>query len=332
MSEMIEASHPPFDMAALELNVAQEVERLTQSLFDCIYHKLHRRGAVVGCSGGIDSSVVLTLCARALGPERVVALLMPERESSAESAMLAQGLANDLGVAAITEDLTGALDAADCYRRRDEAIGRLIPEYAPGWAAKIGLPGDLLDQETLNVFYLTVRSPNGQERKVRLPPREYLEIVAASNMKQRARMAMLYYHAEARHFAVVGTAPKNEHDLGFFVKHGDGGVDISPIQHLFKSQVYQLARYLGVPAAIQARTPTTDTYPGGSTQEEFFYRMPTAILDTIWLGHERNISADVIAAAHGLSIQQVEAVIADIQRKRRSTHFLRQSPVTFGPE
>jgi NAD+ synthase len=327
---MATAIPPPFGLAALQLDVAQEVERLTQFLCDGILHKLHRRGAVVGCSGGIDSSVVLALCARALGPERVVALLMPERESSRDSAVFAQALADQLGVATVTEDLTAVLAGAGCYRRRDEAIGRLIPEYAPGWAAKISLPGDLLSQGTLNVFYLTVTSPSGEERRVRLPPSEYLEIVAASNMKQRARMAMLYYHAEARSFAVVGTAPKNEYELGFFVKHGDGGVDISPIQHLFKSQVYQLAKYLGVPDSIVARAPTTDTYPGGSTQEEFFYRLPFDVLDTIWLGHERNVSVEVIATELGLSTRQVEAVVADIQRKKRSTEYLRQSAVTRG--
>ena len=330
MPQIGEPTPPPFGMAALQLDVAQEVARLTQFLSDGILRKLHRRGAVVGCSGGVDSSVVLAVCARALGPERVVALLMPERESSPESAVFAQAVADQLGVAAVTEDLTGALEGAGCYRRRDEAIGRVIPEYAPGWAAKIGLPGDLLSQGTLNVFYLTVTGPNGQQQRARLPPHEYLEIVAASNMKQRARMAMAYYYAEARNYAVVGTAPKNEHDLGFFVKHGDGGADISPIQHLFKSQVYMLAKHLGVPEAIQARSPTTDTYPGGSTQEEFFYRLPFDVLDTIWLGLERNLSPDVIAAALGLSTQQVEMVIADVQRKKRSTHFLRQSAVTIG--
>jgi NAD+ synthase len=148
-------------------------------------------------------------------------------------------------------------------------------------------------------------------------------------MKQRARMAMLYFHAECRNFAVVGTAPKNEYELGFFVKYGDGGVDVSPIQHLYKTQVYQLAKCLDVPEAIQARTPTTDTYPGGSTQEEFFYRLPFDVLDTIWLGHERSVSSDVIATALGLSTRQVEVVVADIQRKKRSTNFLRQSPVTL---
>src|SRR5262245_6695496 len=121
MTEMVEAAQFNIGTAALQLDAAREVERLAQFLSDSILHKLHRRGAVVACSGGVDSSVVLALCARALGPERVVALLMPERESSRESTLFAQELADQLGVASITEDLTGALDGAGCYRRRDEA-------------------------------------------------------------------------------------------------------------------------------------------------------------------------------------------------------------------
>jgi NAD+ synthase len=116
--------------------------------------------------------------------------------------------------------------------------------------------------------------------------REYLQIVAASNLKQRTRMSTLYYHAEMRNYAVIGTANKNEHDQGFFVKYGDGGVDIQPIAHLFKTQVYQLARYLGVPEEIQQRPPTTDTYSASCTQEEFSF----ACLSRRWIcsGMPRN--------------------------------------------
>ena len=329
MTDVIDTTQTLVSTAALWLDVVWEVERLTQFLRDGILHTLHRRGVVVGCSGGIDSSVVLALCARALGPERVVALLMPERESSPESAVLAQALADQLGVAAITEDLTGALEGAGCYRRRDEAIRRVFPEFDVEWKSKITLPGGLLDLGTLNVFYLTIIRPDGQEFRRRLPAAEYAQIVASSNFKQRMRMTTLYYHAELRHFAVVGTAQKNEHDLGFFVKYGDGGVDINPIRHLYKSQVYQLAEYLEVPAAIQARTPTTDTYSAGSTQEEFFFRMPFAVLDVVWAGHEQGRPIQELAAALQLSVAQVERAIDDIKRKERTTEYLRASVLAF---
>jgi NAD+ synthase len=277
----------------------------------------------VGISGGIDSSVVLALCVQAFGPERVVGVLLPEGESSPDSAQLAHLLADQFSVPTVTEDISEALRGAGCYRRRDEAMARIFPEYAHDWKAKIVLPGQLLEKDTLNVFYLTVTSPNGQEFTKRLPLREYYQIVAASNFKQRTRMAMLYYHAELRNYAVIGTANKNEHDQGFFVKHGDGGVDVAPIVHLFKTQVYQLARYVGIPEEIQSRTPTSDTYSAGSTQEEFFFRVPFAILDVIWFGYEHNVPAASIAQALDLTVEQVERVIADIVRKQRTTAYLR---------
>ena len=241
-------NHPaPFDRRALTLSAADEVDRIVSGLRRAVHQTLHRQGAVVGISGGIDSSVVLALCVRAFGPERVVGLMMPERDSSPDSALLATRLAEQFGVTAITEDISAVLEGSGCYRRRDEAIARLFPEFGPGWKAKIVIPGSLLDEDTLNVFHVTVVSPGGQTFSRRMPLREYAQVVAASNLKQRNRMTMLYYHAELRNYAVVGTGNKNEHALGFFVKYGDGGVDVQPILHLFKTQVFLLAEYLGVP-------------------------------------------------------------------------------------
>jgi NAD+ synthase len=281
----------------------------------------------VGVSGGIDSAVVLALAVKALGPERVLALSLPERESSPESVDLAHRLAGHYGVHCEVAEITPALEGAGCYRLRDEAIRRIFPEYGPGWKAKISLPGNLLDRETLNIFTLTVYDPGGVEHSQRLPTRELLQIVAATNFKQRTRMSMLYYYAEAHHYAVLGTANKNEHGLGFFVKYGDGGADLQPIAHLFKSQVYQLAAALDIPEDIRQRTPTTDTYSAGSTQEEFFYRVPFEILDLVWYGIEAGYPTLEIAAALDLNTDQVERVAADIRRKQRTTAYLRQSPL-----
>jgi NAD+ synthase len=312
-----------------QFDAEAELARLITALHQAVHRQLRRAGAVVGISGGVDSSVVLGLCARALGPERVIGVMLPEHDSSPDSALLAAAVAARFGVQTLTEDITAALEGFGCYARRDEAIRRLFPEFAPGWKSKITLPGSLLEDGTLNVFYLTVVSPDGEEQTKRMPPREYYQIVAASNFKQRTRMAMLYYHAEARNYAVVGTANKNEHDLGFFVKHGDAGVDVQPIGHLFKSQVYQLAEALDVPLEVRQRTPTSDTYSAGSTQEEFFFRLPFAVLDAIWHGYEMGMASGEIAADLGLTEEQVDRVVADIVRKERTTEYLRRSPISF---
>ncbi|MEQ8540440.1 MAG: NAD(+) synthase [Coleofasciculus sp. D1-CHI-01] len=323
MNDPVKTDAIGFNKHSLNLDVANETERIVEQLRQSVHQTLRRRGAVLGISGGIDSSVVLGLCAKAFGSEPVVALLLPEGESSPESATLAQLVADHYGVQTITEDISGVLDGFGCYRRRNDAIARLFPEFGEGWQAKIALPGNLLEKETLNIFSLTVTNPEGEEFTKRLPPQEYYQIVAASNFKQRSRMAMLYYHAELNNYAVIGTANKNEHLLGFFVKYGDGGIDVSPIAHLFKTQVYQLARYLDVPDEIQQRTPTSDTYPGGSSQEEFFFRLPFDILDTIWFGYEQGVKNDEIAQALDLTVEQVERVVADIVRKQRTTSYLR---------
>jgi len=314
-----------FSKDSIQIDARQEVERIVSRLQKSVRGEMRRYGGVVGVSGGIDSSVVLALCVRAFGPDHIAAILMPEKESDPESENLGKLISNHFGVKSILEDITPAVNGFGSYRRRDEAIKRLVPEYDTnlGYKAKIVLPGNLLESEILNVFMLTVVDPEGKEETQRIPVKELRQIVAASNFKQRTRMAFLYYHAELNHYAVIGTANKDEHDLGFFVKHGDGGVDLQPIAHLYKIQVYQLAEELDIPEVILGRDPTTDTYSAGGTQQEFFFRVPFAILDRIWQGHKMNVSHKEIAAALNLSDDQVKRVVEDILRKKQTTDYLR---------
>jgi NAD+ synthase len=318
-----------FTRHSLDINPEQETERIVQALRQHVHQTMHRRGVVLGISGGVDSSVVLALCVRAFGPQHVTALLLPEKDSDPDSERLGRLVAGRFQVEPLLEVITPVLDGFGCYPRRDEAIRRLFPEYdaALGYKAKIVLPQNLLDEDTLNFFSLTIVTPQGEEKTRRLPVREYSQIVAASNFKQRTRMAMLYYHAELRNYAVVGTANKNEHDQGFFVKWGDGGVDIQPIVHLFKTQVYQLAEYLGVPDEIRQRPPTSDTYSAACTQEEFFFRLPFAVMDVLWYAMEHNVPIAEVAQAMELEEIQVQRAYNDFTRKQRTTDYLRLPPI-----
>ena len=316
-----------FSKDILTLDAEREVEKITQKLKEDVVKRLKKRGAVVGISGGIDSSLVLALCAKTFGPKKVLGVLMPETDSNPESLRLATDLANHFGVESIVETMSDALAGFGCYRRRDEAVKRVFPEYNESYKVKIVLPDNILEKDSINFFYLVMIAPDGTEKKERLPLKEYLQIVAASNFKQRSRMSMLYYHAEARNYAVIGTGNKNEHMQGFFVKYGDGGADVKPIAGLFKTQVFQLAEYLGVPEEIINRIPTTDTYSAEQTQEEFFFRLPFKQLDMIWAGYEQNVSASEISAAVGLNPGQVQNVIYDIQRKINTTEYLRMAPL-----
>lgn len=319
-----------FEKDSILIDAKKETERIINELRNILAKKLHKRGAVVGVSGGIDSSVVLALCANAFGPEKVLALMMPDKDSSPDSLNLAKKIVEKFKVPYLVEDITEAVNGFGAYKRRDEAVKKVFPEYNESYKMKIVLPKDDEAKGKLNVYYVTIISPDGEEKTARLPLVEYLQIVAASNFKQRSRTNFLYYHAEARNYAVIGTGNKNEHEQGFFVKYGDGGADIKPIAHLFKTQVYQLAEYLGVPEEIQKRTPTTDTYSAEQTQEEFFFRLPYSILDRIWYGWEKGFSSKDIADALNLTEAQVDVVIKDIKQKIQTTEYLRMEPISLG--
>jgi len=316
-----------FHKDILRLDAESVIEDICGVIKKQVRQDLKKAGAVLGISGGIDSSVVAALCARALGPDRVLGVMMPEKESSPDSRNLAQELADHLGIASAVDNIAPALEGFDCYRKRDEAIKRVFPEYKAGYNVKITIASKPLEKASLNFFNATIESPDGKAVTKRLPREEYLQIVAASNFKQRTRMAHLYYHAERMNYAVAGTGQKDEHELGFFVKYGDGGADFKPIAHLFKMQVFQLAEILPIPDDIRRRPPTTDTYSAEVTQTDFFYGVPFHILDPCWYGLENDVAPGEVAKALGLTAEQVRRVYDDIRQKQRGTKYLRLPPL-----
>jgi NAD+ synthase len=309
----------------LAIDAAAEVTRISEALRAQVMGTLRKRGLVVGISGGIDSSVVAALGVKAFGKERVFAIMMPERDSSGEASELGRLLADALGVEAITERLAPTLEAAGCYARQLEAIRSVCPEFAEGDRFKLTLPS-ILESDRLNVTYLTVES-KGAARTVRLTPSAYLQLVAATNYKQRLRKVTEYYHADRLNYAVAGTPNRLEYDQGFFVKGGDGLADVKPIAHLYKTQVYALAEHLGVPAEIRRRPPTTDTFSLPQGQDEFYFSLPYDKMDLCLYGHDHGVDPGEVGARLGLSADQVQRVYRDIEQKRRATRYLHAPPL-----
>ena len=310
-----------FSTQVLHIDTDKEIERITSTIRTILSSRLKRRGLVVALSGGIDSSVTVALAASAVGAERVLALLMPERQSSPDTLELSRRVAECCHVSYQHEDISGILDAVGFYRRYDDAVRQVISDYGEGWKSKIVIP-NVLAGKGFNLFSIVVQDPEGRENKARLPLDAYLAIVAATNFKQRIRKMMEYYFADRKHYAVAGTPNRLEFDQGFFVKLGDGAADVKPIAHLYKTQVYQLAAALGLPDDIIKRPPTTDTYSLSQGQDEFFFSLPYDKMDLCLYGKNHGVSPAEAAGVVGITPEQVQRVYDDIDTKRVTTRYL----------
>jgi NAD+ synthase len=315
---------------ALAIDPEQVAKEIEESMRTTVSRELHRRGGVVGVSGGIDSSVTVGLSARAFGPKRTLALLMPEADSDPDTLNISRQVAEAFGVETVLEDITPILEATGCYERREEAVRSVVPQYGLGWKFKIVLPS-VVEGEGYRLFSLVAQAPDGETIEVRLPAEQYRTIVAATNFKQRTRKMLEYFHADRLNYAVIGTPNRLEYDQGFFVKLGDGAADAKPIAHLYKSQVYQLARHIGVPDSVLERPPTTDTYSLPQTQEEFYFSLPYEGMDLCLYAHNQGLPPEAVADAVSLSPEQVQRVYDDIDQKRRTTRYLHLAPQLVEP-
>ena len=315
-----------FSNDVLHIDPEKEVAKISKRLRDLMVNRLKRRGIIIGLSGGIDSSVTTALAVKAFGQARVLALLMPERHSAGETLKLSSNVADHFGVKSIHEDISGILEAVGFYKRYDEAVRLIIPEYGEGWKSKIVTP-NVTKTRGFNLFSIVAQKPDYTVVKKRLPLKPYLEIVAASNFKQRIRKMLEYYHADRLNFVVAGTPNRLEYDQGFFVKLGDGAADVKPIAHLYKTQVYQLAEYLGVPEEIRKRPPTTDTYSLAQGQDEFYFSLSYDKMDLCLYGKNNGVSVERVASAIDLTSEQVQRVYDDIDTKRSTTRYLHLPPI-----
>ena len=315
-----------FSPAVLDLDLPATAERLAAGLVDAV-KKLRRRGVVVAVSGGVDSACVAALAARALGPSRVHALLLPERDSSPESSELGEAVCRKFGLEWTRHDIAPILAAAGCYREREDAVRSVFPGFEPSMRWKMVLAGDRLATGKLPVWQVVVEVSPGRTETFRLSPEAYLRILAATNFKQRTRKMLEYFHADRLVYAVAGTPNLVEYDQGFFVKLGDGAADVKPIARLYKTQVFALARHLGVPEEITSREPTTDTYSLAQSQEEFYYSLDHRRMDLVLWAHDHGVSPEEAAPVLGLTPAHVKHAFEDVERKRRVAEYLHAAPV-----
>lgn len=317
-----------FSAAVLNIDAEQETELIVAGIRNTMRNDLKRRGIVLGISGGIDSSVTAALAVRALGKERVFGLEMPELHSAKETVELSTTVIEHLGIESLRIDISPILQAVGSYRHYDDAVRMVIPEYGNGWKSKMVI-SNIFDNKGFSHSSIVAQAPDGSIFKERLPLKPYLEIVAATNFKQRTRKMLEYYHADRLNFAVAGTPNRLEYDQGFFVKLGDGAADVKPIAHLYKSQVYQMADYLGIPEEIRRRLPTTDTYSMPQGQDEFYFSLPYHLMDLCLYAKNHGITPDMAASASGLTPEQVQRVYDDIDTKRSTTRYLHLKAITL---
>jgi NAD+ synthase len=311
-----------FQRDVLAFDRAAEAERISGFIREHM-GLLKREGAVVGLSGGVDSALAAGLCVKSLGPEKVIGLVLPERESNPLSREYALREARRTGIRVEVIDITPTLEAFGTYKKRDEAVQEVWPGYGPGWRSKLTLPPDLLARDAFNFFSLRIADPDGRESSVRLKKETLFKIIAATDTKQRTRMMHLYYWAEKLNYFVCGTTNRTETLQGYFVKYGDGGVDLEPIAHLYKTQVFELAEHLGVSEEIRKRAPSPDTFSLEVSDEEFYFRMPYETLDLLLFAWEKALPVEEVGAVMKLSSDQVQRAFRDFTAKYNATQHLR---------
>lgn len=262
-------------------------------------HRLGRRGAVVQLSGGIDSSVVVHLCAKALGAENVVALYLPDTSTGPDTAAFVEAAAASAGVRLVERPIGQAIDA----QQPIEGINKLIRKYEPGYDAStyaysVNAATNVARRLGALVYEVAIGPRHGSpEKTLRMSVDDLRALIAYQNRKQRTRMLFAYAEAEALGYAVVGASNGDELDTGFVVKYGDDAADICAIGDLTKPAVYDFARELGVPQRIIDRTPTTDTYALTQTQQDYYYALPADVLRTLVGDGETTPSDEAIEAA-----------------------------------
>lgn len=311
-------------------NVADLKEKLPHFMKETVSDTLNKEGIVIGVSGGVDSALIATLAVKALGPDRVYGLILPEKESSPSSRELALRLCKKLKIPCGEVPITPMLESFGIYTQKEALLKELFPLYDPSiHSTNLFLPPGIASQSLLSLPSIRLSDEKGSISTKRLSAPQYLKLISLQNVKQRTRMIVLYMHAEKMNYAVSGTTNKSELLTGYFVKFGDGGVDIEPIADLYKLQVYNLSEMLKIDKNIISRPPSPDTWSHFTSDEDFYLRMPYDILDQLLYAEEHHIPMEIVRKNTNLSISQIESAKKHIDRMKNASRMLQMPPPVF---
>ena len=304
------------------------VQHLQDFIHKQVYDNFRKRGIVVGISGGIDSAISAKLCCNAVGKENVLGIILPEKESNPQSQEFAKKYCEKLGIKYEIEDITSILDSSEIYQIREKIVKKYFPDYNQSCEYRLVF-SENFDNDGLSIPYLEVNDGNNQIHKIKLSLNDYFTITAATNIKHRIRMTRLYFHAEKNNFLVCGTTNKAEFQQGYFVKYGDGGVDIEPLANLYKTQIYQLGKYLEIPNEIIDRKASPDTWSFDVSDEEFFYSLPYEIVDLMLFAKEKSVTLSDICSTLDLKEEKVKRILNSIERKLQASKTSRIFPPSW---
>jgi NAD+ synthase len=315
-----------FSRDILKLNCQEVAYEIQNFIKNEVFNKFKRKGAILGLSGGVDSALSAALCVNALGAENVIGLILPEKETNPCSIDYAKLHADQLGIKTFYIDITSILNSFNVYSTKNEIIMKIYPEFKEDMRYRLILPQNLLEKDRYNIYSLEIEVKPGEVVSKLINIKDYRELVALTNIKQRTRMILLYSFAEKNNYIVTGTTNKTEYLQGFFVKYGDGGVDIEPLANLYKTQIFELAKHLNVPEVIIQRKPSPDTFSLEVSDTEFYYCIPFETLDLLLYAFENQIDISNIKKELMLNESQVKRAFSDFDRKRRMTEHSRHLP------
>ncbi len=273
-------------------------------------------GVLLGLSGGLDSSTVAYLCVEALGKDKVVGLILPERDSSPKNIDDALNLAKSLDIPHQKIDISPIIRDLGAYDliSHDEASDRTFIERLMNGRRIIGGKDSLSHN---------VSSTIGPRSSV---SSQIFSFHALALTKLRTRMMVLYFHATIKNYLVVGTTDRSEFSIGVYDRYGDGADDITILRHLYKTQIKQLAKHIGIPDHI-VNKPSSGDLGGMSLPNEVFIGLSYRKLDDILCGINSGVADDVIASKSGVQPDIVESV--RIAMKRAS--FVASLPLSLLP-